>query len=203
MGQNVFQALVGASAGLIASLITLYFTHWSKRREELLERKRAMYDKLLRPYIAHSHELLAAKRNVQPLIQTKVGEIQELSFLLPLHVPDQIFRAFQRVQEKAIKLDTSPETDREKAGTDYYLALGDLLLEIRKDLGYKRTSLKGVDIIRNVFWDIDQYAEKHALLLTRWPNNNNWLASGARKLARLAQSVSLLTSKCDSGKRGD
>jgi len=163
MGQNIFQALVLALVGLFGTLIALLFTHWSKRREELLERKRAMYDKLLRPYMAHSHEILAAKRKVQPLIQTKVGEIQGLSFLLPLHVPDQIFRAFQRVQQKAMKLNASPETDREKAGTDFYLALGDLLLEIRRDLGYKRTSLKGVDIIRNVIWDIDQYAEKHAL----------------------------------------
>jgi hypothetical protein len=161
MSQNIFQALVLVIGGLIGTLITLFFTYWTKRREEFLERKREMYNKLLRPYIAIFHEILAYKQKVQPLMQKKVGEIQELYFLLPLHVPDHVFLAFQNVQQKAFKLDNSPETEREKAATDFYLSLGDLLLEVRKDLGHKRTSLKGIDIIRNMILDIDEYAKRH------------------------------------------
>jgi hypothetical protein len=66
-----------------------------------------MYDRLLRPYIATFHEMLAEKQNVPPLTQRKVGEIAELSLILPMYVPDQVFRAFQQVQQTATKLDSS------------------------------------------------------------------------------------------------
>ena len=100
---------------------------------------------------------------VEPLTQKKIGEIAELSLILPMYVPDQLFRAFQMVQQKGTKLDSTFDNEREKVLTEFYLALGDLLLEVRKDLGYKRTSLKGTDIIRNIVHDIDDYAKKYRL----------------------------------------
>jgi len=163
MDKNLIAALISVAAAFVGSLITLAFTHWSKSREELLNRKREMYDKLLRPYIALFHEMLAEKQNVPPLTQCKVGEIAELSFILPMYVPDKIFRAFQQVQQKANKLQSDSEIEKAKVLTEYYLALGNLVLEVRKDLGYKRTSLKGTDIIRNVIHDIDDHAKKYGL----------------------------------------
>ena len=104
---------------------------------------------------------------VEPLTQKKIGEIAELSLILPMYVPDQLFRAFQMVQQKGTKLDSTFDNEREKVLTEFYLALGDLLLEVRKDLGYKRTSLKGTDIIRNIVHDIDDYAKKYGLWVTK------------------------------------
>ena len=163
MSSTLLQAIATAIVALLSAIITLAVTHWSKRREELFARKREMYDKLLRPYVAVFHEILAEKHNVRPLTQKKVGDILELSFLLPLYVPDRVFRAFQLVQRHANELQSSSEKNREKIATEFYLSLGDLLLEIRKDLGYKRTSLKGIDIIRNMIRDIDEFAKKHDL----------------------------------------
>lgn len=122
-----------------------------------------MYDKLLRPYVAIFHAMLAEKHNVQALTQKKVGDILELSFMLPLYVPDKVFRAFQVVQRHANELEASNENNREKVATEFYLSLGDLLLEVRKELGFRRTCLKGVDIIGNMIRDIDQYANKYDL----------------------------------------
>jgi len=163
MEPNFLPALITVTGALTVSLITLTFTHWSKSREDRLKRKQEMYDKLLRPYIAFFHEILAEKQKVQPLTQRKVGEIAELSFLLPLYVPDKVFRAFQMVQYKATRFETSSEIEREKAATDFYLALGRLIVEVRKDVGYKRTALKGTDIMRNVIHDIDDYVKKYGL----------------------------------------
>jgi hypothetical protein len=163
MDHNFLPALITVAGALAVSLLTLTFTHWSKSREDRLKRKQEMYDKLLRPYIAYFHEILARKHNLEPLTQKKTGEVAELSFILPMYVPDPVFRAFQQVQQNATKLDSSSGSEREKAATEFYLALGNLLLEVRKDLGYKRTSLKGIDIIRNVVRDIDDYAKKYGL----------------------------------------
>jgi len=163
MEYNLLPALITVAGGLVGSLITLAFTHWSKSRDDRLKRKQEMYDRLLRPYIATFHEMLAEKQNVPPLTQRKVGEIAELSLILPMYVPDQIFRAFQQVQQKANKLKSNSESEKAKVLTEYYLALGNLVLEVRKDLGYKRTSLKGTDIIRNVIHDIDEHAKKYGL----------------------------------------
>jgi hypothetical protein len=163
MELSYLPALITVAGTLVISIITLTYTHWAKSREDRLKRKQEMYDKLLRPYIAYFHEILAKKHNVEPLTQKKIGDIAELSLILPMYVPDQLFRAFQKVQQKGTKLDSTFDSEREKVLTEYYLALGDLLLEVRKDLGFKRTSLKGADIIRNVVRDIDDYAKKYGL----------------------------------------
>jgi hypothetical protein len=163
MDLNFLPALITVAGGVVGSLITLAFTHWSKSREDRLKRKQEMYDRLLRPYIATFHELLAEKQNVPPLTQRKVGEIAELSLILPMYVPDRLYRAFQQVQQKANKLKSTPENEQAKVLTEYYLALGNLVLEVRKDLGYKRTSLKSTDIMRNVIHDIDDHVKKYGL----------------------------------------
>jgi hypothetical protein len=163
MDYSFMTALIPVAAGLLGSLVTLAFTHWSRGREDRLKRKQELYDRLFRPYIAIFQELLAEKHNIQPLTQRKVGEIAELSFLLPMYVPDQLFRAFQQVQNKANKLRSTPESEQLKVLLEYYLALGNLVLEVRKDLGYRRTSLKGIDIMRNVIHDIDDHAKKYGL----------------------------------------
>jgi hypothetical protein len=134
MSATLIQAISTAIVALLSAVITLAITHWSKRREELFARKREMYDKLLRPYVAIFHAMLAEKHNVQALTQKKVGDISELSFMLPLYVPDKVFRAFQLVQRHANELEASNENNREKVATEFYLSLGDLLLEVRKDL---------------------------------------------------------------------
>ena len=83
--------------------------------------------------------------------------------MLPMYVPDPLFRAFQQVQQKPTKMELASAGERERAATEVYLALGNLLLEVRKDLGYKRTFLEGIDIIRNVVRDIDEYVKKYRL----------------------------------------
>jgi hypothetical protein len=163
MEPNFLPALITVTGALAVSLITLTFTHWSKSREDRLKRKQEMYDKLLRPYIAIFHEMLAETQNVPPLTQRKVGEIVELAFILPMYVPDRVFRAFQQVQQKANTFRSASESERAKALAEYYLALGNLVLQVRKDLGYKLTSLKGIDIIRNVIHDIDDHAKRYGL----------------------------------------
>jgi len=145
MNQIISQVLVPAIVGLVSTLVTLGVTHQLKRREELLERRREMYDKLLRPYIAHFHEIFAEIRNVKPRTKKQFGAIQELSFVLPLYVPDQVFRAFQKVQVQGVKFDLGLDSEKERLLTHFYLAIGDLILEIRRDLGYKRTTLTSVD----------------------------------------------------------
>lgn len=99
MDYNFLPALVTVAGGLVVSLIMLTLTQWYKQRDDRLKRRQEMYDKLLRPYIATFHEVLAAKQNVQPLSQRRVGEIAELAFLLPMYVPDHVFRAFEQVQK--------------------------------------------------------------------------------------------------------
>jgi hypothetical protein len=161
MIQVVWQVLVPAIVGVVTTLVTLAVNHQLKRRDELLERRREMYDKLLTPYVALIHEIFAEIRNVSPRMKKEFGAIQELSLTLPLYVPDQVFRAFQKVQERGVKFDLGPDSDKERLLVHFYLALGDLVLEIRRDLGYKRTTLKSADIIRNVFRDIDDLVKKH------------------------------------------
>jgi len=163
MELNFLPALITVAGALVGSIITLTFTHWSKSRDDRLKRKQELYDKLLRPYIAYFHEILAKKHGVEPLTQKKTGEVAELSFILPMYVPDRVFSAFQQVQQKATNLDSSFGGEQEKAAAEFYLALGNLLLEVRKDLGYKRTAVSGIDVIRNVIRDIDDYAKKYGL----------------------------------------
>jgi len=168
MDTSILIAIIAVAGSIVVNLGTQIYNRWSRRRDELLERKKETYEKVLEPMLGYFHEVLARKKGVEPTRKRKLGALQELAFRLPLHVPDKVFRAFATVAEmenevkRVIDVKTSTEEEHEEVLTRYYLSIGKLVLEMRADLGWK-TSIKGIDIIANVVGDIDEKAEKYGL----------------------------------------
>lgn len=119
----------------------------------LHEDRRKVYSDILDPYIRLFANLGddTAEQAAAQLITTY--EYRKTSFELGLLGEDDVVRAYNKLMQHAFE---TAETN-DKDPKVMMRLWGELLVEIRKSVGNKKTKLTGTDMLRGMIRDIDKY----------------------------------------------
>lgn len=125
-------------------------------RQKLNEERRKTYSEILLPFIsvlANMNSKEGASKAVQQIMKD-LTTFQKNRLDLVLLGSDNVVRAHNACWEYAYKVDAGE--NMEQRGVTYMLLWGNLLLEIRKDVGNKDTKLNETDMLRWLIKDIDK-----------------------------------------------
>lgn len=151
---GVYVTAISAAVWLIQTNITTQ----RKYEETIRDKRLETYRKALQPFIAFlataSGSPAEQKRSQQEAGKTfKSKEYRALAFELTFIGSDRTVRAFNSLWQFFYALDKNPELDT-KTGL---LRLGDLLVNIRRDLGNRSTSLESMEMLAWMISDIDDF----------------------------------------------
>ena len=139
---------------IFAGLVTWYLKDNSEKlkfqREKLLDDKGANYQKVLDPMI---RSLAGAKNKMEldkAIKQVKSYEYKKDAFQLMMFGSDDVVKAYNDFFQYLYK--TSDNVDSREMLT----LLGNVILQIRKDLGNSKTMLSEMDMLRFMITDIDK-----------------------------------------------
>jgi hypothetical protein len=120
--------------------------------EKLQEERRNIYSQILAPYIQLFADL-KDKGPTQAMKMIKSFDYKKTAFDLNLFGSDEVVRSYNNFMQYMYKHELSGIQD-----TKEMLRLwGELLLEIRKSLGNKKTKLTEFDMLKSMIKDIEKY----------------------------------------------
>ncbi|MYC63620.1 MAG: hypothetical protein F4X16_12470 [Caldilineaceae bacterium SB0661_bin_34] len=148
---SLFLLAIYAFAWLIRTNITAQRKYEETVRDKRLE----TYEDILHPFItvlttASGSDKEKAQSQQKALARIKSQKYRELAFKLTFIGSDKTVRAFNRLWWHFYALDENPELDAEIG----LRRLGDLLLNIRRDLGSRSTSLDSMEMLA---WMLTDY----------------------------------------------
>lgn len=147
--QNILPTVLVVSTGLITWFLKDNSEKLKIQREKLVEEKRNNYVKILEPII---RTLTGAKDKIElakAIKHIKSFEYKKTAFHLMLFGSDSVVKAYNNYFQYIYKSDDmDPKIMLEK--------LGEILLEIRKDLGNSKTKLDELDMLSFMINDIEQ-----------------------------------------------
>lgn len=139
--------------GVIIWFITSRIMEILKTKEKLNEERRKAYVEILAPYIRILTDL-KGKGPIQALKEIQTYEYGKVSFELALFGSDDVVRAHNEFRQHIFK---AAETgDKEVRAKELFHLLGKFLLEIRRDVGNRKTKLKELDMLRWKIRDIEK-----------------------------------------------
>ena len=138
------------------SLFSLAFEkYWEKRREieqELRKKKEKIYEEFMRMWF----KLMPMQGSNQEDIDLEEDQFKEIAVGLTIWGSDAVVRKWS-----SIKRDLSPQAGKEPGNLlQSLLAIEELLLCMRLDLGHKNVDLRPKDVLRIFVKDIDEIPEK-------------------------------------------
>lgn len=156
-----------AVGGGIGGLITFLWRHRLEEiratEERLSADRRKVYGDLLLPYVqlfTTSQEKGTAEARDEAVARIQSAEYRGTAFDFMLIASDDAARAYNELMQFTYKMDASGQRS-----WGVMLLWGQLLLEIRRSLGNKETTLTNVDMLRFLIKDIEKledYAAKSA-----------------------------------------
>ncbi|MCK4357696.1 MAG: hypothetical protein KAW92_02950 [Candidatus Cloacimonetes bacterium] len=139
--------------GIITWLVKKKTEELKAVEERLREEKRKIYTQLLDPYI----ELLSGQDQIKAIKKVTSYEYKKNAFYLCLYGSDKVISAYNSLMKFAYESDfDNSNYDAEKM----FNLFGHFILEIRKDLGYKKSKLDEIDMLRGIIKDIDKNLNK-------------------------------------------
>jgi hypothetical protein len=125
--------------------------------ERLRDQRRKIYLEILDPYIRLFAELKGKGPPVQALKKMTSYGYRKTAFNLNLFGSDDVVRAYNALMQHTYEAESTGKQDPK----EMMRLWGRLLLEIRKSLGNKKTSLNEVEMLRGMIKDIDVYLASH------------------------------------------
>lgn len=142
--------LLMALGGIITWVIKSKVEELHAVEEKLREDRRKIYSQILDPYIRLFADL-KGKGPAQAIKQITSYEYRKTAFELNLFGSDEVVRAYNVLMKHTYEA----ESTGEQAPKEMMRLWGNLLLEIRKSLGNKKTKLNEWDMLRAMIKDID------------------------------------------------
>jgi len=139
--------------GIIIWFITYSIIEIRKTKEKLNEERRKAYVEILTPYIQILTDL-KGKGPTQAINKVQTYEYGKISFELALFGSDNVVRAYNEFRQYAFK--SKGEEKKELQTKELFYLFGKLLLEIRRDVGNRKTKLKELDMLRWKIIDIEK-----------------------------------------------
>lgn len=136
--------------GLITWLIRTRTEELRAAEERLHDERRRIYDELLDPYI----RLFANVKSggTQQAVQKMVTyEYRKTAFNLNMVGSDSVVLAYNALMKHTYEAEASGQ----QSPAELFRLWGGLLLEIRRSVGDKRTSLTEMDMLRGMIRDVD------------------------------------------------
>ncbi len=122
--------------------------------QRLHTERRKVYSDLLDPYIRIFSDLGTGRDSEQAVTEKITSyDYRKVVFEMALLGTDDVVSAFNDLMGYVYRVDASRG---EKPGPEMLLLWGNLLREIRRSLGNRRTRLTRVDMLRGMIKDIDQ-----------------------------------------------
>jgi len=150
---NFLNIIIGPSLMIIGGIVTWIIK--SKIEElqaiekSLLDERRKIYYDLLSPYI----EIFAIEGNKEKAMKDMLStEYRKTSFNLNLIGSDNVVNAYNEMMQYTFKTEKLENTDPKQL----MILLANFLLEIRKSLGNKKTTLNNIDMLKSMIKDIDK-----------------------------------------------
>jgi len=142
--------------GSLSLLSLAYQKYWEKRREieqELRRKKAEIYEKFMRTWLMLIP--LAGSDQKDISLEKLENSFKEIAIGLTIWGSDDVVEKWS-----AIRRDLSLQTEKESENLlQSLLAIEELLLCMRLDLGHKNADLKPKDVLRIFVTDIDQVSE--------------------------------------------
>lgn len=138
--------------GIITWLLKSQLEEFRATKEKLREERRKIYIDILDPYIRLFSDF-KGQGGTQALKKLTSYQHRKTAFELNLFGSDGVVRAYNALMQHAFKAESSGD----KNPKEMMLLWGQLLLEIRKSLGNKRTELRDLDMLRGMITDIDKF----------------------------------------------
>ncbi len=146
--------LVAGISSIITWLIRSKTEEFRAIRVKLNEERRKTYSEILSPYIQLLVDLKNKEGAAKALDEIKSLDYKKSAFNLALFGSDNVVRAYNAFLQYAYKAE-SGENEEQRA-VRYMHLWGQLLLEIRKDVGNKKTGLNELDMLRWLISDIEK-----------------------------------------------
>jgi hypothetical protein len=150
---QVISPLVMVLGGIIGWLVRSHTEEQRSTREKLNEKRRKAYLEILGPYIRIFADL-KGKGPTQALNEVKSYDYRKTAFELALFGSDDVVRAYNIFMQQTYKAEAVE--NKELRARELMRLWGKLLLEIRKDVGNKKTKLDEFDMLRGMINDIDK-----------------------------------------------
>ena len=145
--------LLTALGGVIIWIIKSKNDELRMTQEKLNEERRKAYQVILNPYIRILADL-EGSGPTEALNEIKSFDYSKTVFTLTLFGSDNVIRAYNALWQYTYK--GGAGENGEERGKKYFSLLGKLLLEIRKDVGPKKSELNELDMLRWKISDIDK-----------------------------------------------
>ena len=149
---TVVAAVVG---GVVVLFVQSRITAIQRQATRLQDARRQVYIKVLEPMVRVFSGITDPSESEKALTQITSFEHRQAMLELNLMGSDEVIHATNRFMQDIFKAEGTTLSPQVMIRN-----WGDLLLAIRKDLGGRRSKLKGVDMLRNHINDIDQYLSK-------------------------------------------
>lgn len=137
--------------GIITWIIKSKYEELLTIQEKLLEERRIIYKKILDPYIQLFSNLKNSNNVNEATRKLTSFEYKKTAFDLNLFGSDKVVLAYNEIMQYAYK----SESTGNSGSAEILLLWGKLLLEIRKNLGNKKTKLKEIDMLKAMIKDIE------------------------------------------------
>jgi len=141
--------------GVIIWFITYRIQEILRTKEKLNEERRKAYLEILAPYIRLLTDL-KGKGPIQAMNEMKSYEYGKTSFELALFGSDDVVRANNEFRQYSFKAKEMVDKKDEDKAKELFHLLGKFLLEIRRDVGNRKTELKELDMLRWKIIDIEK-----------------------------------------------
>ena len=139
--------------GIITWIIRSKIEESRAIRVKLNEERRKTYSEILGPYIRIFTDF-KGKGPTQAIEEIKSYDYRKTAFDLALFGSDNVVRAYNAFLQYGYKGEANENMEQR---VETYMRLwGKLLLEIRKDVGNKKTCLNEFDMLRWLITDIDK-----------------------------------------------
>jgi len=123
-------------------------------QQKLNEERRKAYGEILAPYIRILVDVKNKEGAAKALEEIKSYDYRKTAFDLALFGSDNVVRAYNAFLQYAYKAESGGSEEQRAIG--YMRLWGQLLLEIRKDVGNKKTRLNERDMLRWLISDIEK-----------------------------------------------
>jgi hypothetical protein len=149
---SLLPSLLLVIGGIVGFIVRSRTEEYRAVREKLREEQRSVYRKLLEPYIKVFSSPNSAGLS-QAVQKVKSYEYKETVFDLILLGSDETIQAYNTLRKYVYTASDAKKVDKE----EFSRLWGNLLLEIRKSLGYRNTKLKEKDLLQAMSKDMDKY----------------------------------------------
>lgn len=143
-------AIIG---GIVVWIIRSRIEESRAIQQRLNEERRKTYGEILGPYIRILTDL-KGEGPKQAINQIQSYDYKKSAVDLTLFGSDNVVRAYNALLQYGYKIEAGE--NQEMRGNIYMKLWGKLLLEIRKDVGNKKTDLSELDMLRWLISDIDK-----------------------------------------------